>query len=883
MRLITPLLLLLLAASTSHAQDTITPPPEYQTKRLEGAPPTIDGTIDDAAWEQVEWGANFHQRQPDDSAPVTQETAFKILYDNRYLYVAWRAYDTNPEKIEARLGRRDDFPGDWVEINFDSFNDKRTGFSFSASASGVRGDEFISNDGNNWDDSWNPFWFFKSKIDDKGYTVEARIPFSQLRFGKEEIQEWGLQVNRQLFRDQEASSWAPIKQTQPGWVSRFGTLKGLSGIKPRKPLELQPYTLGQLRTGGGFTDEDPFKRKTEERFSAGLDGRIGITNDIAVDFTINPDFGQVEADPGAINLDGFQIFFREQRPFFVENRNIFDYRITSAEAGGSFNSDILFYSRRIGGSPSRFIGSDPDSRYFVEQPENTTILGAAKVSGKTQEGLSLGILSSATEREFATIMNQGEEERSQVEPFTVYNVGRVQQDFNDRQSTIGVMMTSVNRDLNTPELEFLHESAYSGGIDLVHRWKNRAWKLEANAIWSQVRGEEEAILNTQTAFERRFQRPDADYLNVDSSATQLSGTGGTLTIGEFDGDWIFQSGGTFRTPGLELNDVGFLNEADRIDYFAWGARRWRNPTKLFNRFQWNQNIYLGWDWGGNSTYRRYNTNVWGQLKTFNNFNFSVTLEQQDINKNILRGGPRMRRPIGAGINGGFGSDYRKRLNAYFNFGFGNAYQGGFLQNRNYSLNLNWQPVDALSLSTRFGYNSVKRDDQYFTTRTDGDRTAYLHGSIDQETFSITLRATYNLTPDFTIQYYGQPFIARGAYDKFKMVNDPLAKDFDDRFTTFADNEISFNDQTGQYQVDDDDDRAIDFSFSDPDFNFLQFRSNLVVRWEYRPSSTLFLVWSQGVTGNADPGKSVFEAFGDDLFASDARNTFLVKATYRWVR
>jgi len=272
---------------------------------------------------------------------VTQETAFKILYDDRYLYVAWRAFDTDPEKIESRLGRRDDFPGDWVEINFDSFNDKRTGFSFSASASGVRGDEFISNDGNNWDDSWNPFWFFKAKVDEQGYTAEARIPFSQLRFGKEENQTWGLQVNRRLFREQEMSSWAPVKQNQPGWVSRFGLLKGLNGIKPRKPLEIQPYVLGQLRTGGDFAENDPFERTSDTRLSAGFDGRIGITNDVVVDFTVNPDFGQVEADPGAINLDGFQIFFREQRPFFVEGRNIFNYRITRAEAGGPYNGDRL--------------------------------------------------------------------------------------------------------------------------------------------------------------------------------------------------------------------------------------------------------------------------------------------------------------------------------------------------------------------------------------------------------------------------------------------------------------------------------------------------------------------------------------------------------------
>ncbi len=880
MRLIlTTLLLQFTVVAGLQAQ---TSPPEYTTQRVEGAVPTIDGKLDDPAWDQVAWGTNFFQRQPDDAAPVSQETAFKILYDNRYLYVAWRAFDSDPDKIEERLGRRDDFPGDWVEINFDSFNDKRTGFSFSASASGVRGDEFISNDGNDWDSSWNPYWFFKAQTDDQGYTAEARIPFSQLRFGKAESQTWGLQVNRRLFREQEMSSWAPVKQNQPGWVSRFGVLKGLEGIKPRRPLEIQPYVLGQVRTGGDFPENDPFDRQTDERLSVGLDGRIGITNDVVVDFTINPDFGQVEADPGAINLDGFQIFFREQRPFFVEGRNIFDYRLTQAEAGGPYNGDLLFYSRRIGGAPSRFVGENTGVGRFVRQPENTTILGAAKVSGKTRQGLSLGLLSSFTEREFATIIDNNGETKEQVEPFTSYNVGRVQQDFNDGQSTIGVMLTSVNRDLQTPELEFLHNSAYSSGLDLVHRWKDRAWQLRANMVWSQVRGTEAAITRTQTAFEHNFQRPDADHLRVDSTATRLSGTGGTLALGEFDGNWVFESGVTFRSPGLELNDIGFLNNTEQVNFFAWGARRWRNPTKAFNRFQWNHNIYAGWDWSGEALNRSYNTNIWGQFKNFSNFRFFLNLEQQDISRNALRGGPLFRRPPGYALGGGIGTDQRKKFRTYFYFNGGQGYDKNVMGGQ-VGLEFAYQPTDALSLYLEPSFNPSTRRDQYITTLQDGERTGYVHGQIKQQVFSLTMRATYNITPDFTIQYYAQPFVARGVYDEFKIVDDPLAKNFDNRFIIFPESAVNFNQETNRYQIDDDTDRAVDWEFRDPDFNFLQFRSNLVIRWEYRPSSTLFLVWSQGTSGGTDPSKSVFSAITEDLFAGDLRNTFLVKGTYRLVR
>lgn len=879
MRLILTTLTLWLFVTTLAAQS----PPEYTTTRIEGEPPTIDGVIDDAAWEAVEWGTDFHQRQPDDSAPPSHQTAFKILYDDRFIYVAWRAHDDEPEKIEARMGRRDDFPGDWVEINFDSFNDKRTAFSFTTSASGVRGDEFVSNDGNNWDSSWNPTWFSKAKVDDEGYTVEARIPLSQLRFGKEDTQEWGLQVNREHFRQGQSSSWAPVKQTQPGWVSRFGRLKGLEGVKPRKPLELQPYVLGQVRTGGRFDENDPFNRKTDTRLSGGLDGRIGITNDVAVDFTINPDFGQVEADPGAINLDGFQIFFREQRPFFVENRNIFDYSLTQAEAGGQYNSDLLFYSRRIGGSPSRFVGENPALGRYVQQPQNTTILGAAKVSGKTQSGLSLGLLSSATEREFATIIDADGEAETEVEPFTSYNVGRVQQDFNKRQSTIGVMLTSVNRDLQTDDLNFLHRNAYSGGVDLVHRWDDRRWSLRFNGVFSQVNGSRAAITRTQQSFEHLFQRPDADHLAVDTSATRLSGTGGTVSIGEFEGDWIFQAGGTYRSPGLELNDIGFLTNTDQMNFFAWGARRWRNPTKVFNRVQWNQNIYAGWDFDGTALNRSYNTNMWGQFLNFTNINVFLNLEQQDISKNALRGGPLFRRPPGYAFGGSYGSDGRKKFVYGIRANTGAGYDGN-VNGGSIGLDINYQPVDALSLYFGPGYNWTNRRDQYFGTQADGETVGYLHGRIEQQTLSLTVRATYNLTPDFTIQYYAQPFIARGVYDEFKIVSDaPLAKDFEERFITFPDNAVSYDPENNRYAIDYDDERDVDFEFGNPDFNFLQFRSNLVIRWEYRPGSTFFIVWQQGTSGGADPARNVFSTLTNDLFGNDIRNTFLVKGTYRWVR
>lgn len=273
----------------------------------------------------------------------------KIIYDDKNLYVAFKCYQEDPSTIEKRMGRRDSFSGDWVEINIDSYNDDRTAFSFTASVSGVKGDEFVSDNGN-FDESWNPIWYLGTKIDDDGWTAEIRIPLSQLRFGNEHEQVWGLQSTRRYFNNEERSVWQPLPANPPGWVSEFGELRGLIGLKPQKQLEIQPYTVAKLDTYEAQSG-NPFREGSDANITGGLDAKIGITNDLTLDLTINPDFGQVDADPGAIALDGFEIFFQERRPFFVENKNVFDFRV----GGGA---DNVFNSRRIGRAPQGFTSAN---------------------------------------------------------------------------------------------------------------------------------------------------------------------------------------------------------------------------------------------------------------------------------------------------------------------------------------------------------------------------------------------------------------------------------------------------------------------------------------------------------------------------------------------
>lgn len=265
----------------------------YVTKGIEqGEPPAIDGLLNDPIWQTVDWAGDYIERQPDENTPPSYQTKFKIVYDNKYLYIGVRCLDAEPENIVRRMSRRDGFDGDWVEFNIDSYHDKRTAFSFTVTAAGVKGDELVSENGNNWDDSWNPIWYTRTNVDDQGWTAELKIPFSQIKFGKEQNQVWGLQSTRRFFREEERSLWQRVPLDAPGWVSEFGELHGLKNIEPQKQLEIQPYTVV---SGETFEAEEgnPFRTGNENDINFGLDAKIGITNDLTLDLTVNPDFGQI--------------------------------------------------------------------------------------------------------------------------------------------------------------------------------------------------------------------------------------------------------------------------------------------------------------------------------------------------------------------------------------------------------------------------------------------------------------------------------------------------------------------------------------------------------------------------------------------------------------
>ncbi|CAL2089843.1 DUF5916 domain-containing protein [Tenacibaculum sp. 190524A05c] len=845
------------------------PKKKYVTKRMKTLP-EIDGVITDQAWDHLDWGTDFVEKAPDEGKPPTYQTKFKIGYDDKYLYVALRAFDDEPEKIEQRLSRRDGFAGDRINVIIDSYHDKRTAFVFTVTAAGVKGEELATQNGQDWDASWNPIWYTDAVVDDKGWTAEMKIPFTQLRFGKAEEQVWGLNINRTFFREQERSLWQRIPNEVSGFISEAGELHGLKGLKSQKQLEIQPFTVFQYDT---YEKEgsNPFRDGSDFSVNAGLDAKIGITNDLTLDLTVNPDFGQVEADPGAIALDGFQIFFNEQRPFFVENKNIFDFRFANGP-------DNVFYSRRIGRAPQG--GVSLNDGEFADIPINTTILGAAKFSGKTRDGWSIGVLETLTSNEYAEIDNNGNRREELVEPLTNYFVARVQKDFNDRNSYIGGIFTSTNRNLND-DLSFLRKAAYTGGLDFRHEWHNRDYFIQSNVVASHVTGSKESIQATQESLTHLFQRVDASHVEVDPNRTSLTGTGGRIFGGKRGGgNWRYWAGVNWRSPELELNDVGFLRQADEIRQFASLRYLWQVPTETYRDASVRLRQLSSFDFEGN--YNRMEYSLQGNINWINNWwtELELTHKPRIFLNTFLRGGPRWRYSEENFMVLFFGSDQSKKFNFRVGYIKSATEQNNFSFTR-YVLGLNYQPFDSLnaSLTTEFTENPNKT--QYVNEADFGAVKRYILGNIDQKTWSTTLRLNYSINPNLSIQYYGQPFISRGRYNNFNYVNNSIAKDLNERVTWYGDNQIQ-QAPSGDYLVDEDANGVTDYEFSNPNFSFVQFRSNLVARWEYIPGSELFLVWAQGTTGNVDSDRSLLGGLNTQILDNTLENTFLIKATYRFL-
>ena len=483
----------------------------YNTVRLTTAKPKIDGILNDSCWQTGEWAGDFTQWVPNEGARPSQPTLLKILYDDKNLYVAIKALDNEPDKIQRKAGRRDEMEGDIAGVNFDSYHDHRTGFEFSVTAAGQKIDLILTNpyDG---DLNWNAVWYVKVSHDDNGWYAEYEIPLSQLRYSNKDEQVWGLHCWRWINRVQEESDWEPQTSTGPGMLYLFGELHGIKGLKKSRRFEIMPYASGKLETYKKEAD-NPFAKKGHNwGGTAGFDAKIGISSNFTLTASVNPDFGQVESDPSVMNLSAFETYFEEKRPFFLEGVNIFKYE---------FDDDLIFYSRRIGHAPT--YNPDIADNEYMKIPDNTAILSALKLSGKTANGLSVGILQSITQQEFAQIKSINGDKKISVEPMASYFVGRVQKDYNAGNTVIGGIVTSTNRFINDDHLNFMNSNAYTGGLDLLHQWKDKEFYLQSRLLGSYINGNENALVEMQQSSARYYQRPDDSHVQFDSTITELSG------------------------------------------------------------------------------------------------------------------------------------------------------------------------------------------------------------------------------------------------------------------------------------------------------------------------------------------------------------------------
>ncbi|MFZ5940423.1 MAG: DUF5916 domain-containing protein [Bacteroidota bacterium] len=865
--------LVVFSCKVSGAADSLYARRTYAPVRISETPPVIDGILDDQVWNEGEWAGGFVQHEPYDGRKPSQETDFKILFDKNFIYVAVRAWDTAPDSIVRRLTRRDEIDGDIVAVQFDSYHDLRTGFTFFVGVGGTRGDMIMSNDGQNEDETWDPVWWVKTSTDNKGWFAEIKIPFSQLRFDKNGDDTWGLQIARVIYRKDETSLWQPIRRDAPGWIHLLGSMTGMNGISPKKQAEIIPYAVGGYEH---YEPEEgnPYAPGTGFLGNAGLDAKIGLTNNLTLDLSINPDFGQVEADPSEVNLSAFETYFEEKRPFFIEGKNILSYSIIG---DGDMGSESLFYSRRIGKRPNY----EPDlaDNEYIDQPEFTRILGAAKITGKTSGGLSVGILESVTAPEYARISLDGEERTMAVEPLTNYLVGRVSKDFNKGNTILGGMITSTNRKLTEDHLFYLPENALTGGVDFIQYFNEKKYYLKLTTSFSHVQGSEEAITELQTASARYYQRPDASYVHLDSSRTALSGYGGNLQFYKISGKLNFMASVGWKSPGLELNDVGFLRYADEILQVCWIGYRTIEPFSIFRTVNFNLSQWHEMDFGGRTGLDGLNFSTHANFKNYWEFALATEVEGNMRYNSYLWGGPSMYLPGEFGLLVNLESDSRKKLraDAVYHIRRGMEKQ---LKRNIYALELEYRPGSLLSLGLEPEYSSKFSELQFIDIIENNAGNRYLFGSIDQRVLSLSLRINLTITPELTVQYWGQPFIASGNFTDFKVITDPKAAAYTDRFHVFDATEITYLPEDELYRVTESGTAYPEYTFDNPDFSFKEFLSNLVLRWEYRPGSVVYLVWSQN--REQSDVSDIFSLMdnGRELWEIYPRNTFMVKFSYR---
>jgi uncharacterized protein DUF5916/cellulose/xylan binding protein with CBM9 domain len=808
-------------------------------------PPVLDGKDEDVVWRSAPPIEGFLEAKPTEGARPQLRTEARVAYDEHNLYVFVRAFDPHPDSIVSLLSRRDDqTASDYVSLMLDPYHDRRTGYEFSVNPAGVKTDYAIYNDGDE-DVAWDAVWDAATRIDSLGWTAEYRIPLSQLHYSSKGSGTFGLLIWRVIQRRTSTVTWPLYRTSRSGFASQFGSLTGLDGLGSPGRAEITPYVLTK-----NVQDLKSSDLGRNQDVSVGGDLRYRVASNLLLNATVNPDFGQVEADPSELNLSAFETFFTERRPFFVEGKGLFTFTVNCVVVVDCNTGEGLFYSRRIGRSPEL-----TDVYGDAASPAATKILGAAKVTGRLPGGFSLGVLDAVTDH----VTGPG---TTTLEPATNFAVVRGNQDFRGGEGSVGFILTGVNRSLDVSSAPYLHRSAYSGGV--MGRWRfSGRYEVSGSLDLSRVAGDTAAIARTQQDPVHLYQRPDGAE-TFDPTRTSLTGTNGELRFAKVGGKRLhFETAYQRRTPGFEINDIGFLRQADQQAWTSWANLVFNQPNRIFQSLRWNFNNWEYWTSDALPTERAINTNVHIQWTNRWWLHLGGTLGQLGATycDRCARGGPAIRQdPVLAPWITIAGDD-RRPLVPSLSANYTRGDQGR-------SETIDVTPELDFKVSTRFTtslsleYNHNRNDVQYFDTFTDAEgQPHYTFAHLAQKTLSLTWRLGYTFTPTTTLQVYASPFVSKGTYSDVREIADPRASAYSARYKPYADPAVA----------------------GDPGgFNFQQFRSNVVFRWEYRPGSTLFLVWSQGREGSADiEGNRSFGADLGDLFGRRADDTFLVKVSY-WI-
>jgi len=824
----------------------------YYAERTENAP-KIDGHITEACWQRGVWSGDFRQQQPLQAHPPSQETEFKILYDDQNIYVGIKCYDSEPEKIRAILGRRDDFTsGDVTGVALDTYHDKRTAFEFNVSAAGQKID-LMHVGAYQWDTNWDAVWDGKSYIGDSLWSVEMRIPFSQLRFAEKDEQIWGMHVWRWIDSLDEEVQWKLIPIDAPAMVYIFGELRGIKGVQTKRNFELLPYAKAKYITDAA----------DNRLFGIGLDGKIGVTSDFTLDYTLNPDFGQVEADPSELNLTSYEVFYVEKRPFFLEGNSILEYDI---------GSDLLFYSRRIGHAPSYIPYASGDQKVSV--PENTSILSALKLTGKNKKGFSIGVINSMTSREFAVITEENQDNKIATEPFTNYFISRLKQDFNEGKTVIGGIVASTIRHIKDSHLDFLPEKATVGGINFQHNWLNRKYFVDLKTFYSQINGSETAISNLQRSSRHLFQREDAPHLEYDPHETRLTGWGGQLSGGKRSGKLRITGLLDWRSPGVDMNDLGYLRQADYIRESVSVRYQVNQPRGIVRNYYVTSGYIHDWSFGWENIYSKWDNHGYVKFKNLWNIHLDLDRYWGELDTRQLRGGPALR------ISDMTSFEYFIQTNSTKDLFFGAGsnydwYDNDLSESVHHTFFASLQIGNNFTITSNTEYLITIDNNQYITQKFLNDEQKYIVGKIDRKTLFTTLRMEYFFTPELSLQYYGSPYASTGKYLDFKEVHIAHSKNADERYLIFdhsetTDGKILLNPKNESYPP---------FSISNPDFNFQEFRSNFVARWEFLPGSTMYLVWTHNrIRAESRYNPSVTNSF-KRIFDVKPQNAFMLKISY----